>query len=104
MNDRLARQTAHLPMVVTNVAAAGAEVQTIGRHQATIQSRNGANLANWMQDSNRQRSWRFRMTSRFRADAVGIPRAVGGECRHTGAGYFIAMLRKIYVSFGTDRL
>jgi hypothetical protein len=42
--DRMARQTAHLPMVVTNLAAAGAEVHIIGRNQVTT------DLPEWRQD------------------------------------------------------
>jgi hypothetical protein len=42
--DRLARQTAHLPMVVSNLAAAGAEVHIIGRHQVTT------DLPEWRKD------------------------------------------------------
>ena len=42
--DRLARQTAHLPMVVSNLASAGAEVHIIGRNQVTT------DLPEWRQD------------------------------------------------------
>jgi hypothetical protein len=42
--DRLARQTGHLPVVVSNLAAAGAEVHIIGRHQVTT------DLPEWRHD------------------------------------------------------
>ena len=42
--DRIGRETAHLPMVVSNLAAAGAEVHIIGRHQVTT------DLPEWRQD------------------------------------------------------
>ena len=42
--DRMARETAHLPMVVTNLAAAGAQVHLIGRDQVTT------DLPEWRQD------------------------------------------------------
>jgi hypothetical protein len=42
--DRMGRQTAHLPMVVANLAAAGAEVHIIGRNQVTT------DLPEWRQD------------------------------------------------------
>lgn len=42
--DRVARQTAHLPQVVANLAAAGAEVHIIGRNQVTT------DLPEWRQD------------------------------------------------------
>lgn len=42
--DRMAIETAHLPMVVTNLAAAGAELHIIGRDQVTT------DLPEWRQD------------------------------------------------------
>jgi len=42
--DRMATETAHLPMVVTNLAAAGAELHLIGRDQVTT------DLPEWRQD------------------------------------------------------
>jgi hypothetical protein len=42
--DRINRETAHLPIVVSNLAAAGAEVHIIGRHQVTT------DLPEWRQD------------------------------------------------------
>jgi hypothetical protein len=42
--DRMATETAHLPMVVTNLAAAGAEIHIIGRDQVTT------DLPEWRQD------------------------------------------------------
>jgi hypothetical protein len=42
--DRLSMQTAHLPMVITNLAAAGAELHIIGRDQVTT------DLPEWRQD------------------------------------------------------
>jgi hypothetical protein len=42
--DRLAMETAHLPMVVTNLGAAGAELHIIGRDQVTT------DLPEWRQD------------------------------------------------------
>lgn len=42
--DRIGIQTAHLPMVVTNLAAAGAEFHIIGRNQVTT------DLPEWRQD------------------------------------------------------
>jgi alpha-glucosidase len=42
--ERMARETAHLPMVVTNLAAAGGELHIIGRNQVTT------DLPEWRQD------------------------------------------------------
>ncbi len=42
--DRISRETAHLPMVVTNLAAAGAELHIIGRDQVTT------DLPEWRHD------------------------------------------------------
>jgi hypothetical protein len=42
--DRMERQTAHIPMIVANLAAAGAEVHIIGRNQVTT------DLPEWRQD------------------------------------------------------
>ncbi|HWG57609.1 MAG TPA: hypothetical protein VN661_01030 [Candidatus Acidoferrales bacterium] len=42
--DRMARETAHLPMVVTNLAASGAQIHIIGRNQVTT------DLPEWRQD------------------------------------------------------
>lgn len=42
--DRMERETAHIPMVVTNLAAAGAELHIIGRNQVTT------DLPEWRQD------------------------------------------------------
>lgn len=42
--DRMARETEHLPMVVTNLAAAGAQIHIIGRNQVTT------DLPEWRQD------------------------------------------------------
>ena len=42
--DRIAMETAHLPMVVSNLAAAGAELHIIGRDQVTT------DLPEWRQD------------------------------------------------------
>lgn len=42
--DRMATETAHLPMAVTNLAAAGAEIHIIGRDQVTT------DLPEWRQD------------------------------------------------------
>jgi hypothetical protein len=42
--DRMATETAHLPMVITNLAAAGAQLHIIGRDQVTT------DLPEWRQD------------------------------------------------------
>src|SRR5580765_3743045 len=42
--DRMATETAHLPIVVTNLAAAGAQIHIIGRDQVTT------DLPEWRQD------------------------------------------------------
>jgi hypothetical protein len=42
--DRIGRETAHLPTVVSNLAAAGAEIHIIGRNQVTT------DLPEWRQD------------------------------------------------------